>query len=557
MSEQLYESATTVADYGAIVVGAGFGGLRMLYELRRLGLSTLVIEEGSDVGGTWYWNRYPGARTDSEAWAYCFSFSDELAEEWNWSERYPAQPEVLSYLRHVAERFDLKRDIRFGIRVRSAVHDETTNKWVVTTDAGETLTATFFIPATGPLSKPVDPPFQGLADFDGDWFLTARWPSQEVDLSGKRVAVVGTGATGIQVVPVVAETAAEVIVFQRTPNYVIPGRNRWLTDGERRDIKDRYGEIWSLTQRQVSGFPIAEAERRFGDMTPDEQQGVLIDAWTAGGFQFLFGTFRDLMTSERANGAATDFIRSQIRAIVEDPVTADLLSPKDYPLGAKRPPLGHSYYEAFNRSNVTLVDVSNDPIERVLAGAIRTRVADYGCDVIIFATGFDGSTGALMAMDIRGRGGRILNDTWASGPRTFLGVAVDGFPNMFLVCGPQTPFGNIPVMIENEVRWIGRAIRHALDDGPPALEPKPDAVDEWVEEVDRCLNASLVRKGTLAHSWFLGFNVEGKPNVPLFYFGRANVYIDRLMEVAAGGFAELSAVLPPSGVLEATDAVTP
>jgi cation diffusion facilitator CzcD-associated flavoprotein CzcO len=367
MSVQVEEatSSTKTTDFGAVVIGAGFGGLRILHELRQRGISARVIEAGSDVGGTWYWNRYPGARTDSEAWVYCFSFSEEVQQEWNWKERFPAQPEVLEYLNFVADRFDLRRDIQFGTRVRSAVYDESTNVWTVTTDKDETYTSTFLITATGPLSHPLDPPFEGLDSFEGDWYLTARWPKRPVDFTGKRVGLVGTGATGVQVAPVVAEQAAHLTVFQRTPNYVIPANNRPLTDDERTAIKARYDEIWDQTQRHVFAFSMDPANRTRADVTPEQQREVLEAGWRTGGFQYLFETFDDLLVDEESNEAAAEFLRSKIREIVKDPQTAELLCPKGYPLGGKRPPLGHSYYETFNRDNVTLVDVSMDPIERV------------------------------------------------------------------------------------------------------------------------------------------------------------------------------------------------
>jgi cation diffusion facilitator CzcD-associated flavoprotein CzcO len=540
-------------EVGAVVIGAGFGGLRMLYELRRLKIDAVVIEGGSDVGGTWFWNRYPGARTDSESWVYCYSFSEELQQEWDWLERYPSQPQVLAYLRHVADRFDLRRDIRFGTQVRSSIYDESSNRWIVETDAKERLLCRYLIFATGPLSKPIAPPFDGLDAFRGEWYLTARWPDQPVSFAGKRVAVIGTGATGIQVLPEVAKQAAHVTVFQRTPNYAIPGRNRALTDDERRTIKDRYPEIWALTQRQASGFDIPETRKTFDELDADERRDALVGALERGGFQFLFTTFRDLMVDEEANEVAAEFLRAHIRSVVNDPATAELLCPKGYPIGAKRPPVEHGYYAAFNRPNVTLVDVSDDPITAITTRGVRTSTAEHDFDVLIFATGFDSATGALMGMDIRGRGSRSLKDAWANGPRTFLGMTVDGFPNMFLIAGPQSPFGNIPVMIENEVRWIGAAIGHGLTHGVDRLEPAPTEVQKWVDEVDRSLNATLMRKGTLANSWFLGLNVDGKPAAPLFFFGRANKYFDRLAEVVQHQFAEL---IPAAHVGNATDSET-
>lgn len=536
-------------DVDAVVVGAGFGGLRMLHELRTLGVSALVIEEGIDVGGTWHWNRYPGARTDSESWTYCYSFSKELLHEWEWPERYSAQPDVLRYLQYVADRFDLRRDIRFGTRVASASYDDAANRWSLITDRGEVITCRYAIFATGPLSRPLPPPYEGLDEFTGEWHVTARWPADAVDVRGRRIAVIGTGATGIQVVPVVAEDAEHVTVFQRTPNYVIPARNRELDATDRAAILDRYDEIWALTQRQTGGFSIPEAEHCFDDLSTDEQEHVLQRAWDQGGFQFLFSTFRDLMLNERANDAAAEFIRRQIRAIVRDPATAEALCPKGYPLGAKRPPLGHWYYEAFNRPNVTLVDLQREPIERITATGVRAAVHEHTCDLLVFATGFDGSTGALMAMDIRGRSA-ALNDKWSKGPRTFLGLTVDDFPNLFLISGPQTPFGNIPVIVENEVRWIGRAIDHAITERIDRLEPSAKDVEGWVETTRLSLEATLMRKGALAHSWFLGANVEGKANAPLFFFGRADSYFHRLEDVAARGFDELK----PAALVQRGDA---
>jgi cation diffusion facilitator CzcD-associated flavoprotein CzcO len=539
MIEHIDESLG-VTDVGAVVIGAGFGGLRMLYELRRLKIDTVVIEEGSDVGGTWFWNRYPGARTDSESWVYAYSFSDELQQDWDWSERYPSQPEVLAYLRHVADRFDLRRDIRFGTQVRSCTYDESSNRWAVETDTGERLRCHFLIFATGPLSKPIAPPFEGLDSFGGEWYLTARWPEKPVDFAGKCVAVIGTGATGIQVVPELAELAAHVTVFQRTPNYAIPGRNRALTGDERQGIKDRYPEIWALTERHASGFAIPETRKRFEELDEDERRAALVGALERGGFEFQFTTFRDLMVDEKANEVAAEFLRTHIRSVVNDPETAELLSPGGYPFGAKRPPVEHGYYAAFNRPNVTLVDVSDDPITAITTQGLRTGSAEYEFDVLVFATGFDGATGALLAIDTVGRGGRSLKEEWASGPRTFLGITASGFPNMFLVAGPQSPFGNVPVMIEHEVRWIGAAIDHSQRCEVARLEPGSAVVQEWVDEVDSSLNATLMRKGTDANSWFLGVNVEGKHAAPLFYFGRANVYINRLVDVAEHHFVELT-----------------
>ncbi len=408
---------------------------------------------------------------------------------------------------------------------------------VVTTDQGETFTSTFLIPAMGPLSRPLDPPFEGLSSFQGDWYLTARWPHEEVDLTGKRVGVIGTGATGVQVVPIVAQQAAHVTVFQRTPNFVIPGGNRRLTDEERQEIKDRYEAIWARTQQQAGGFAMDGTDRSVKSTASDEQQEVFEGIWRAGGFQFLFESFNDIMLDEAANEVAAEFIRSQIRAIVKEPATAELLCPKGYPLGAKRPPLGHSYYEAYNRDNVTLVDVSGDAIERITPAGVRTvNGNEYEVDVLIFATGFDASTGALLATDIRGRDGQALRDKWAQGPRTYLGLAVDGFPNMFMISGPQSPFANIPVIIDNAVRWISRAVAHETRDDIAYLEATPEAVQQWVDETKMIIDATLVGRGENVRSWFLGANIEGKPRGAFFFHGAANAYFDRISGVADNDF---------------------
>jgi cation diffusion facilitator CzcD-associated flavoprotein CzcO len=517
-----------VTDYGAIIIGAGFGGLRMLYDLRERGITAKVLEAGTDVGGTWYWNRYPGARTDSESWVYCFSFSRELEQDWDWAERYPAQPEVLRYLQHVTDRFDLRKDMQFNTRVRSAIYDETTNAWTVTTEAGETFTSTYLITATGVLSLPVDPPFAGLDTFEGDWYLTARWPKEKVDFAGKRVGIIGTGATAVQAIPIVAEQAAHLTVFQRTPNYVIPARNHALDDAQRQDIKGRYESIWAKAHGHVFGFAMDPANRTRSDVTPEEQQQVLEAGWRTGGFQFLFETFDDLLVDDASNQAAAEFVRARIREIVKDPATAELLCPKGYPLGGKRPPLGHSYYEAFNRDNVELIDVRSNPIERITARGVLTGAKEYELDVLIFATGFDAATGTMMAMDIRGRNGQTIKDRWAGGPETYLGLTVDGFPNMFMISGPQAPFANIPVVIDNAARWIGRAISEIEDNELAALEPTAEAVESWCKQMDAILDATILRQGEDVNSWFLGANIPGKPHVVLFYFGGANAYFNEI-----------------------------
>ena len=521
-------------DFDAIVIGAGFGGLRMLHELRQLGLSVKVIEAASDVGGTWYWNRYPGARTDSESWVYAYSFSKELQDEWNWSERFPAQAETLSYLQHVVGRFDMRKHIEFDTRVESAVYDEPANLWKITTDDGETYACTYLITAVGVLSLPYKPPFPGLESFEGEWYVTGRWPKEPVDFTGKRVAVIGTGATAVQAIPIIAHTAAHLTVFQRTPNYVLPARNYTMTEDERQAIRTSYDAIWEQARTHFFGFAMPFAGRTAADVTPEEHQRILEGGWEIGGFRFIFETFDDIFTDEKSNDVASEFVRNKIRAIVKDKATAELLCPKDYPLAGKRPPLGHFYYETFNRENVTLVDVSENPITEITRKGLRTASREYEADIIVFATGFDAVTGTLRAMDIRGKGGATIKEKWQDGPRTYLGIGVDGFPNMFMICGPQSPFANIPVVIDGIVDWIGRAIGHMRDDRIDTMEATPEAVDEWRRHMDELVNATVLPRGK--RSWFLGDNIPGKPHVVLFYFGGAGAYRQECQAVAARGY---------------------
>lgn len=521
-------------DFDAIVVGAGFGGLRMLHELREQGLRTRVVEAGTDVGGTWYYNRYPGARTDSEAWLYAYSFSKKIQDEWNWSERFPGQSEALAYLQYVADTCDMRKDIRFRTRVKSASYDETGNAWRVTTDDGETATCTFLITATGPLSTPYRPNFPGFETFEGEWYLTGNWPKEPVDFTGKRVAVIGTGATAVQAIPLIALTAAEVTVFQRTPNYVLPARNAPLTDHDRAAYRSNYDAIWQRTKEQFFGFDFDDAGRNVADVSPEECRRILERYWELGTFRFLFESFDDIFTDEAANAVVAEFVREKIRAIVEDPETAELLCPTDHPLGAKRPPLGHFYYETYNRDNVRLVSVRDNPITGISPHGVLVGDDEYPADIIVFATGFDAVTGTLNQLDIRGRGGAALNEKWAAGPQTYLGIGVDGFPNLFMVGGPQSPFANIPVVIDGCVDWIGRAIRHVRDSGHGAMEPTAEAVAAWGRHMDELVNQTVLPRAQ--GSWFMGGNIPGKPRVVLFYFGGAGNYRNECNGAAERGY---------------------
>jgi len=429
MTENMANRSGHAGNFDALVVGAGFAGLYQLFCLRdRLGLSVQVLEAGDGVGGTWYWNRYPGARCDSESHAYCYTFSAELAQEWDWSERHPEQPEIMRYLNYVADRFDLKRHIRFNTRVTAARYDEAANRWTVRTEAGEQFTAKFLITAVGCLSTANVPNIPGLESFEGSWYHTGQWPHEGVNFSGKRVGQIGTGSTGIQAAPVIAETAAHLTVFQRTANYSVPARNAPLTPEFKRYIKEHAADIRDVMHATRNGQPFHISERLALATPPDEREAVYEAAWQKGGLQFR-AAFEDLMVKKEANDTAADFIRRKIRAIVKDPVTAAKLSDIDHPFATKRPPIDTNYFETFNRDNVTLVDVKATPIERITPSGIRTSDAEYSSDIIVFATGFDAMTGPMLRMGITGRNGISLAKAWEAGPRTYLGLQVAGFPN--------------------------------------------------------------------------------------------------------------------------------
>jgi cation diffusion facilitator CzcD-associated flavoprotein CzcO len=508
-----------VTALDAIVIGAGFSGLYQLLCLRdRLGLSVKVFEAGAGVGGTWYWNRYPGARCDSESHSYCYSFSDELMREWEWSERYPGPPEILRYLNFVADRFDLKRDIRFNTRVTSAHYDAPENCWRVATDTGEQFTTQFLITAVGCLSTANIPNIPGLNTFHGRWHHTGQWPHEGVDFSGKRVGQIGTGSTGIQAAPVIAETAAHLTVFQRTANYSVPARNGPLSDEFQQYVKNNTAEIRRIMHSTPNGHPFTISDRLALETSPAERLAIYEAAWEKGGLQFR-GTFRDLLMDKAANDTAATFLCDKIRAIVQDPKTAAMLADIDHPYAAKRPPIDTHYFETFNRENVTLVDVKATPIEAVTPAGIRTKNAEYPLDIIVFATGFDAMTGALLRMDIRGRDGLSLADVWSAGPRNYLGLQVAGFPNLFTVTGPGSPsvLCNMPVAIEQHVEWITECIRHMRQRGLRRIETNDAVMDSWVSRVNAAAAATLLPQAK--HSWYLGANVPGKPRVFMPYAG--------------------------------------
>jgi cation diffusion facilitator CzcD-associated flavoprotein CzcO len=520
----------------ALIIGAGFAGLYQLLCLRdRLGLKVQVLEAGDGVGGTWYWNRYPGARCDSESHCYCYTFSKELFEEWEWSERYPEQPEIVRYLNHVADRFDLRRDIRFGTRVVGARYDEAGNRWTVTTEAGETLAARFLITAVGCLSAANVPNIPGLEDFAGAWYHTGQWPHEGVDFAGKRVGLVGTGSTGIQATPVIAETAAHLTVFQRTANYSVPAHNAPLTPEFKRWMKANHAEIRHVTRANTNGQPFFIEDRSVWDVTPEQRRALYEAAWAKGGLQFR-AAFRDLLFDKEANDTAAEFLKGKIREIVRDPATAAVLADIDHPYAAKRPPIDTGYFETFNRDNVSLVDVRAAPIERITPAGLRTAHAEYPLDIIVFATGFDAMTGPLLRMDIRGRAGLPLREAWAAGPRTYLGLQVVGFPNLFTITGPGSPsvLTNMPVAIEQHVEWITDCIAHLRAKGLATLEPTEDAVEDWVAQVNAAADATLLPQAS--SSWYLGANVPGKPRVFMPYAGGMARYRAICDDIAAKGY---------------------
>ena len=527
---------TSERDFDAIVVGAGFSGLYMLYRARDvLGLRVRLFEAGDGVGGTWYWNRYPGARCDSESFYYSYSFSEELEQDWVWTSKYPEQPEILRYLEHVAERFDLLRDVRLGTRVTGARFDEANDRWEVETDRGDRVTARFLITGVGCLSAANVPEIPGLERFAGQWVHTGAWPHEGVDFRGKRVALVGTGSTGIQATPVIAAEAEHLTVFQRTANFSVPARNAPLTPEALRWIKDRYRGIRKHCRESAAGFPYAGVERSAKEVDPAEREAIYEQLWSDGGFKFMWGSFSDLLVDEEANDTAADFIRAKIRAIVEDPEVARRLSPTDHPFGAKRPPIDTAYFETFNRENVSLVDLREDPIVEITAAGIRTEAREHPVDVIVFATGFDAMTGSLLKMDLRGTGGLRLADKWAEGPKSYLGIQIAGFPNLFTITGPGSPsvLSNMPVSIEQHVEWISDCIASMRERGFSRIEAREDAEEAWVDHVAEVASATLYPK---ASSWYMGANIPGKRRVFMPYVGGLLTYRERCDEVARAGY---------------------
>jgi cation diffusion facilitator CzcD-associated flavoprotein CzcO len=524
VGQQIDRHLAKSSEVDALIVGAGFAGMYQLHKLRQQGLTARVVEKGDDVGGTWYWNRYPGARVDIESMAYSFSFDADLEQEWTWTEKYSPQPEILKYAQHVADRFDLRRDITFETCVTQALYNEDTARWDVFTDTGEVISAQYLIMATGCLSAIKTPDIPGADTFAGDTYVTGLWPHEGVDFSGKRVAVIGTGSSGIQAIPLIAEQADTLTVYQRTPAYSMPAYNRPLDGDEITQMKKTYPAYRDAQRNHLAGIP--NPPRSFMPAAAEgdnERTARLEAAWETGILTALSAAYSDVLSNQESNDAISEFVRNKIRARVDDPKTAELLAPKTYPFGTKRPCLDTQYYETYNRDNVRLVDLHATPIKDITPSGVRTSDAQDDYDAIVFATGFDAMTGALDRIDIRGTGGIALSDKWANGPHTYLGLCVAGFPNLFTITGPSSPsvLSNMMVSIEQHVDWVSDCIEWMKENGHTKIEPTEKAENEWAIHNEQSANLTLFPQ---ANSWYIGANVPGKPRTFMAYVGGVDVY---------------------------------
>ena len=524
-------------DLDAVVIGAGFAGLYMLHRLRDMGLSVRVFERGSGVGGTWYWNRYPGARCDTDSVEYSYQFSDALQQEWRWTERFATQPEILRYLEHVADRFDLRRDIRFGTTVTEAAFDEAAGCWRIATDDGARLSATYCIMATGCLSAPNRPEFDGLDRFAGEWYHTGAWPHEGVSFAGKRVGIVGTGSSAIQSIPLIAAEAGHLTVFQRQANYTVPARNAPLDAGVYADIRAQYGELRQQAKQTPTGCWWHVNPATADEMSPSARRRELEARWETGGL-CMYSVFKDVLMNDEANEIAAAFIREKIRGLAHDPQVAALLSPHSF-VGCKRICLDTDYFATFNRPNVTLVDISDAPVEEITCAGLRTGGREYDLDTIVFAIGYDAMTGPLLRVDIRGAGGQTLKAKWADGPRTYLGLLVEGFPNLFTITGPSSPsvLTNMVPAIEQHVEWIADCIANARACGRPRIEATREAEDGWMAHHEEVAAETLFPS---CNSWYVGANVPGKPRKVTPYTGGFPTYIEKCDAVVANGYEGFS-----------------
>ena len=521
-------------DFDAVVVGAGFAGLYMLHRLRERGLRVLVLEAGTDIGGTWFWNRYPGARCDVESVDYSYSFSEELEQEWDWTERFATQPEILSYIHHVADRFNLRKDIRLEARVKSAVYDDVANSWTVTVDGGHAVTSRFCIMATGCLSVPRIPDFEGADDFRGEILHTGDWPHDKVSFEGKRVGVIGTGSSGTQLIPIVADEAQELVVFQRTPNFTVPANNGPIDANYLQAVKADYGSRREIARNSATGLTRDMNRVSALEVSPEERQRIYEENFKTAGFGFIL-SFSDLLLSPEANKTAVDFLHSKTREAISDPELAAKLTDTDYPFGSKRPCVDTNFYASFTRPNVSLVDVKAEMIVAITPAGIRTTRGEYELDMIVFATGFDAMTGALNGIDIRGRNGEKLSDRWSEGPSTYLGLAVSGFPNFLTITGPGSPsvLSNVLVSIEQHVDWIDALMAHMSASGFEVVEADLDAETDWTEHVNAIAYETLYPVGS---SWYLGPEVPGKRRSFMPYTGGLRAYRRKCNAVVADGY---------------------
>ena len=529
---------STTKEYDAIIVGAGFSGLYQLICLRdQLGLNCLVLETGDDVGGTWYWNRYPGARCDTESHAYSYYFSDELLKEWTWSERYPGHAEIRKYMNFVADKFDLKKNILFKQKVTSAKFIEDNNNWNVITNDNNHFKSKFLITAVGCLSNTNIPQIKGLEDFKGNYFHTGNWPKDGVSFAEKSVGQIGTGSTGIQAVPVIAAEAKHLTVFQRTANYSIPARNKPLTEDFKNHAKENFQFYKDLLKRTPNGHPFEISDRLVSDVNEEEMNDIYEKAWEKGGLQFR-GSFNDLVTNIEANKTASDFIKSKINEIVLNKKFASILSDIDHPYAGKRPPIDSNYFETYNRDNINLIDLRNDPIKCINRNGIETEKNYFNLDIIVFATGYDAMTGPLLNMNISGKNNLKLENVWKEGPKTFLGLQIPGFPNLFTVTGPGSPsvLTNMPMAIEQHVEWIRDCISFMIKKEYTTIEARSNLAEKWGQEVNTVANKTLLP--TVKHSWYLGANIPGKPRVFMPYAGGLPRYSKICDEVKKNNFED-------------------
>lgn len=528
------------ADYDVIAVGAGFAGLGLIHHMREAGLSIQVFDKASDIGGTWAWNHYPGAASDSECYYYCLTFSKEILQEWKWSVRYPGWEENQRYMHFVADKCDMWPHIQLNTEIVSADFQEGNGLWLVKTRAGEEFTCKYFVSAMGMISEPVIPKFKGMENFKGACFHSARWP-EGLDYEGKRIGIIGAGSTTVQMLPVTAETAKSVTVFQRTANFIMPAVQKPMTPEWDKEIKENYDDIIAKCRNHVFGMAFdSPVGRTIADTPPEEVQKILEEHWPRGSFRFVFETFDDLLGDPESNKVAGDFVIKKMKERVNDPEIAEMLTPKGYPFFAKRPPLDHNYFEAYNRENVKLVDINNrEPIVEFTETGIHTTENEYEFDIVVLATGFQAYTGAQEALPIRGRNGLLLRDKWDAVSSSILGVFVAEFPNLFMITGPQAPFANLPTSIEQNIKYIVDCVKKMESEGYDLCEPQQKAEDDWVQHVAEVHEQTLMAQGDKVHSWMMGANLEDRAPRVLIYFGGANVYYDLMRTSVDSGFPEV------------------